>query len=262
MKIRHSLIIWLGIIIGVALIIPDVRNMMFSNLLVRKEYASRKPVDPLIEPFNAVGRLVSHHGLCTATLINPQIIITATHCVIKDNDFIDADKLQFQLERDGKFIPMANGKVLFANREFIDFGFNAIAKDFAFLYLDKPVDIQGNFPVLALLSPAKQTKVVQAGYGPDKHDRLFADDSCVMEDYSQNKYGKLARHNCLIVQGDSGGPVFMSKNNKWMLIGVNTALVGNNNVMHAYAIPTENYFNELTNFMAVNQKASNELSSD
>ncbi len=255
MRIKYTIIIWLVVIIAIIGLIPQTRNLMLSNLLIRSKEVKREPADTSKTPYNAVGRLIIPGGVCTATLVDSHLIITASHCVIKDKEFVRPENITFQLERNGQFEDKAIGKYMLASQEFLDFGFPAIAKDYAFIYLDNPVPIESEYPRVAQKSPEIQAKIIQAGYGPDKHDKLFADDGCTLQELENTKYGKLARTNCLIVPGDSGGPIFEMRKNVWFLVGINTALMGNKQIMEAFAIPAENYVKEFWVFKEKMQNA-------
>lgn len=250
MNFPKTLIIWLVIIGGIVWLFPQTLSLKLSNLLYRRGQGDvRQAVDTTTAPWNAVGRLQLPNAICTATLVAPNVIVSARHCFGKANKIIPADKITFQLERDGKLENISKLKKIF----YPDVGFltsqtNNIKNDFAFALLSDPVDIKKfkvTFPAIASVSPAVNQPLAQAGYGANK-EKLYGDRCTTIAVTGE----LIIQHNCLITFGDSGGPIFYQQNNQWFLAGVNSFLAEMQLTQNAFAIGPENYYAALQKFMA------------
>ena len=112
-------------------------------------------------PYSAIGRVESNGGHCTGTLIGPDLVLTAAHCIGRKGDPVEF----YPKMIDGESLTKANGVRTWRgtydpqlDRE----------KDWAVVQLDKNLgSIYGYIPVL---NDPDATYVTQVGYSYDRYD--------------------------------------------------------------------------------------------
>jgi protease YdgD len=187
-------------------------------------YDDRVRVDSTEAPWRSIGLLALRGGgICTATLVAPDVILTAAHC------FFDRDDRPV---RDGLFMagmtgegPAAQARIInrYVNPAFrIDddsrtgFMRDGDHEDWAFARLAEPLGTtEGYLPVL-VPSPSEQRlaeqgqwyPISQAGYSWDTGDDISAHLGCSIDTFFED--GTIL-HYCDTTRGDSGSPLLVDR---------------------------------------------------
>lgn len=171
----------------------------------------------------AVGRLDSvEGGFCTGTLIAPDIVLTAAHCVYDmqtgkvvgpgDMTFragltrgvVTAERVVAQVVPHEEFQPLA--------------GLNAenVINDVALLRLDSPIPVQDVPPFAVHSGPIDKGPVSVVSYGKGRSDRLSRQKQCAVLE----RYDRLIAMDCDVTFGSSGAPVFTHLNGRGRILSV------------------------------------------
>lgn len=190
-------------------------------------------------PWDAIGQLETASGnLCTATLIAPDLALTAGHCLLAApaGQFDPPVALRF-IARQGKWryeIHQIEGRVektlarrLKANGEGWIVPSRAAPYDFALIVLKNapqgiaPVPLfEGDKQALTQALKDKDRKVTQAGYPEDHLDALYAHAECEVTGWAQTA---VLSHRCDTLSGDSGSPLMLNTDEGWRVIAVQSS---------------------------------------
>lgn len=185
----------------------------------------RVRVHPEHMPWQAIGQIETASGnLCTATLVAPDVALTAGHCFVGEHGRLDP-ALRFTLALDGRnSARSAAATRVWLDRRLLrglthkDDGLvvpPALARfDFAFVRLATPLAsaagtlplFDGDRPALQRALAAANWRVSQAGYPEDAPDRLMLHRNCHATRLEAD--GRLA-HRCDTLPGDSGSPLLL-----------------------------------------------------
>lgn len=227
-------------------------------------YDDRVRVDSGELPWRAIGILGLRVGRsCTATLVAPDIVLTAAHCLVtEDRRVVREGAFLAGFTRDG---PSATARIsdIYVNPEFLeDRGGpgpgRGDGRDWAFVRLSQPIgDTQGYLPVLAL-SPDQQRlieqrqgyAISQAGYSWDTGEDISAHLDCTVDTFFDT--GSL-RHNCDITLGDSGSPLLADLGGgNYAVIGVSSSLaqLPGDPASSQFAVDAGSFADQLNAFVA------------
>jgi secreted trypsin-like serine protease len=166
---------------------------------------------------------------CTGTLIAPNVVLTAAHCV----DHFDQWEVVAPYGKKD-----ANRSTTKTARAYPDFKRGRYENDMAVLILDRPIDIGGKFPTLYGGNLHRiDTRLVVIGRvdnGTSARDKLFrAQVSLVAFPDNVNVYGGNPQ---VIERGDSGGPIFVAGKEQEI-----TAIVSGYLNFSRWNVPTDLY---------------------
>ncbi|MEO1225257.1 MAG: trypsin-like serine protease [Pseudomonadota bacterium] len=204
--------------------VPGMRDHYFGR-------DERVMVDSTLFPWRAIGQLDFEGGACTATLVAPDVVLTAAHCFLTEGR--PDQPIAFFAGLDGdSFVDVAGIADYYVNPRYdndADFGpGQGNGEDWGFARLDRPLgDTLGHLTVLAP-QPDDQRRAVsgtwftlsQGGYSWDTGDRLSAHLGCrIIEFLADNSMF----HECDTTLGDSGSPFFIDRGNgDYAVVGVDS----------------------------------------
>lgn len=207
----------------------------------------RVTVKPITMPWQAIGKIVhASTGFCTGTLVAPDIVLTAAHCMFEeearsssetgdtDNEadqvFLWDQPLYFLAGfHEGRFAATSHVADIWVPPEFDINGFLSTYDydhlDFAFLRLEEPIgETVGWFNIAELDSSLRESllgpdgpKVSQAGYSADSNRRLTAHIGCRLLRFEEND---TVLHECDTMEGDSGSPLFFAQDGQYWMIAL------------------------------------------
>lgn len=162
-----------------------------------------------VRAWEAVGRLDTGVSFCTAALIEPDLVLTAAHCLFDENGGRLADgSLTFSASlRNGRAEAvrgvtrsiLPQGYVRPAARS----DFRSVEMDMALLVLDRPVS-EAIVRPLRIGSPAeRQSAVTLVSYGAEREDYPSIEENCSV----LSRDGRVSVLSCRVVSGSSGAPV-------------------------------------------------------
>lgn len=168
--------------------------------------------------FEAVGRLESASGHCTAALIAPDVVLTAAHCAYgKRGHFVfraaysDGAALATRNVTD---VVIAEGYIKAAAT---NDRAREVSNDVALMRLVSPIHDAGINPYSIAQAPRAGARLTLASYGRGRTEALTLERGCVLE---TRYHGGVVRIDCAATYGSSGAPVFVTVNGRPRIFAV------------------------------------------
>ena len=167
-------------------------------------------------PWRAVGRVnmtePNRVRMCTGTLIRPDVVLTAAHCVVnlKTGKLRPPGTVHFLAGwHKGKWTGHSRARAFVVHPDWDGFRQNQdpkYATDLALIRLAKPLDVSAATPfdVVPFDSHADDEAFILVGYRRDRAHALTYQDDCQRLKQFQSRFLLL----CSAVKGASGSPIF------------------------------------------------------
>jgi protease YdgD len=206
---------------------------------------SRLRVDSSQLPWSTIGQLnMAGRGSCTATLVAPDWVVTAAHCLWNGevNRWYPAEFVHFVAGFEGdKYQAHSVAKRLHVNPDYkpdIPASLQGAINDWALIQLEEPVGHDVGFLISysqsseGVDSGEADPEWIQAGYRFDRSYVLTAHHKCKVQRLAPLHDGRsgLIGHRCDTVSGDSGGPLLYHAEGQYYLVGVYIGRVDKSNL--------------------------------
>ncbi|MFT7592813.1 MAG: protease YdgD [Paracoccaceae bacterium] len=173
--------------------------------------------------WEAVGRLdMAGSGFCTGTLIAPDLVLTAAHCVYdpRTNAPLPAQNLTFRAGlRDGVSVAERPVRQVVAHagyRPELNMTRDNVRQDVALLRLASPIVSSDADPFILHSGTLPGQQVSVASYGQGRTEALSRQRQCKVLGAS----GDLMMFDCDVTFGSSGAPVFARVGNRGRIVSV------------------------------------------
>lgn len=171
--------------------------------------------------WEAVGRLDTGDGFCSATLIAPDLVLSAAHCVYdRAGRPLAPDRITFRAGlRNGLAAATRGISLVAAHPGFSphgDFSARNIAHDLALLELDTPIPSHEIDPFALHDEAVRSGPVSVVSYGEGRADLQSRQREC----HLLQRQGDVLLFDCDVTFGSSGAPVFSHLNGRGRILSV------------------------------------------
>lgn len=191
--------------------------------------------------WEAVGRLDTGTSFCSATLVAPDLVLTAAHCLFDSDDRRIADRaLSFSAG-------LRNGQaeaVRRVTRSYIPGNFRStqgpppmalIAHDIALLELDRPIVSATVVPIRTGLQGRLRDVVTIVSYGRDRETHASIQEDCEIV----GREDAITALTCKVVHGASGSPILRETPSGFEVVAVVSAMGQWNGAEAAFAVDVD-----------------------
>ncbi|MGH1576714.1 trypsin-like serine peptidase [Planktotalea sp.] len=186
----------------------------------------------------AVGRLDNPNGFCSATLIAPDLILTAAHCVFNrnTNERYDAKDLIFLAAlTDDKSLAKRRGYRVVVDPNYESearFSRSKIVSDIALILLDDPVPTSIAAPFAIHSGGVVDGPISVVSYGRGRTERMSWQRQCNI----LNRNKGLFVMDCDVTFGSSGSAVFVREGSRYRILSMTSAIGKWNGKQVAYGM--------------------------
>lgn len=218
----------------------------------------RAIVDSTQAPWRAVGRLNSRlGGHCTATVIAPNRVLTAAHCLWnkRTRAYLPPQSLHFVAGwSKGEYLFHSKIAAIHPSKKYKPLAAKTLAvftHDWAIVYLvDDPTPVTGQITPKDFAPGTFQARqsiggpYAQAGYSADKRHVLTAHKNCAIRGI--DKKLRIALHGCNALPGDSGSPILIQqKDGTYHLVAIHVGYAATGGTGTGLAVPAATFLSGL-----------------
>lgn len=173
--------------------------------------------------WQSIGRLdIGKDGYCTGTLIAPDLVLTAAHCVYQRSNgaLVKAEKLTFQAGLTNGQAAARRAVAQIEAHQGYDphsaYSLENVRHDIALVRLADPIPTHELDPFAVFSSSLPRGSVSVVSYGQGRSDALSRQDQCEVLGRQQG----LIAFDCDVTHGSSGAPVFTHLNGRGQIVSV------------------------------------------